>query len=208
MQEEENIQRWASKSEFRRDLEEMRKRQEPFFIFFRDCCGYCQEKGFVENILDGVTKVSMDAESIGYRTDIRLERESQPPIWIDVSDGTIPSRERLEFCNRHNIDLFELARESETTNLVVSRSRIPRRRCRAKGRKRLKELWELLSATDDAAVGIIEDFRTEKQKEKDWNDFLEETNERRTQAEKGCSRCKRSLMDESGGYGFAAIRVH
>ena len=208
MQEEENIQRWASRSELRRDLEEMRKRQEPFFIFFRDCCGHCREKGFVENILDGVTKVSIDAESIGYRTDIKLERQSQPPIWIDVSDGTIPTRERLEFCNRHSIDLFELARESETTNLVVTKSRIPRRQCGAKGRKRLKELWELLSTTDDAKVGIIEDFRTEKQKERDWNDFREETKQSRALAEKGCSRCKRSLMDESGGYGYAAIKVH
>ena len=208
MQNDEDIRKWASKSELRRVLDGMRRRQEPFFIFFKACCGNCEEQGFVENILDGVTAVSTDSETIGHKTDIRLDRQSQQQIWIDISDGTPVPQEKLDYCNRHNIDLFELEMEGEATNLEVAGSHIPKRRCRATKRDRLKKLWKLIATTDDAKVGIREDFRTDEEKEKDWNESKEKSRAYRAMAEQGCPRCKQAIVDDNGNFGVAIITMH
>ena len=70
----EGVPHWSNKVMWRHKLELNRRHQQGFWLFYDTCCGRCEAGGYVENILDGVTTVRMEAEQEGYRPDILLER--------------------------------------------------------------------------------------------------------------------------------------
>ena len=204
----EDIPYWANKAELRRALEHCRRMQKPYFLFYAECCAKCEPRGFVDNIMDGVTAVTMDKTTIGHHADIELERKEQPPMWIDILADDSTSQEKMEYCERHGIDLFQLDGKGHPTQAHVLRAHIANRNCRKEKRDRLEELWNLIRKTNDAAAGVREDFRSEEEKQKDWEDLWKKSAEKRRMAEQGCARCKKQLVADNGSFGISVTPTH
>ena len=76
----EGVQHWSNKAMYSHKLEGHRKRQQGFWLFFKECCWQCEGGGFVENILTDVTAIKSETAYGGFRPDILLERVTSHPF--------------------------------------------------------------------------------------------------------------------------------
>ena len=164
------LSRLSNKAIYGNYLEVHRRRQQLVWIFFWESCGECESGGFVKNILADVTAVRVGVEYDGFTPDICLDRNNKPPVWIEFSP---PMVEKVAYCAAHHIDLVELAGQ-HPSELSVERAHISPRNCCARERKRLRDLWEGLKDLPDPLVGIREDFRSPRRKQREFDEFWAE----------------------------------
>ena len=149
----ESVSHWSNKAMYSHKLERRRKRQQGFWLFFKECCGKCEGGGFVENILADVTAVKSEADYGGFRPDILLERGDKPPIWLEVTHTSLPSPSKLAYCADQGIDVFELEGSQRPVDSTVRKAHISPRNCRKRQRQRLVDLWRHMATLDDPIGG-------------------------------------------------------
>ena len=207
----ESVPHWSNKVMWKHILELRRRRQQGFWMFFDTCCGRCEAGGYVENIMDGVTAVRMEAEYGGYRPDILLERGDKRPLWLEVTHTSPPSEAKLAYCSDNGIDLFELDGSREPVKSSIARVHISPQNCRAANRARLYELWEHMASVEDPVIGIREDFRSRERQETEKQAFIEEVTGRSQTARDGrvsCIECGRRFASEGDAISFSGLEVH
>lgn len=207
----EGVPHWSNKAMFSRDLERRRKQQHGFWLFFKECCGRCEGSGFIENILTDVTAVRTESEYGGFRPDILLERADSPPIWLEITHTSPPSRAKLAFCAAHGIDVFELDGSRRPIDASVRMAHISPRNCRQPRRQRLFDLWQQMARLDDPIVGIREDFRSPVRKRREEEAFWSDFEARRQDVAAGrlrCTRCNKPFMKQDDGFAVSYIYIH
>ena len=207
----EGVAHWSNKAMFAHKLERRRRRQQGFWLFFRECCGQCNGRGFVQNILADVTDVKAEANYGGFRPDILLLRGDKPPIWLEVTATSKPSQRKLAYCARNGIDVFELEGSQRPVDATVRRAHIAPRNCRQRQRERLADLWHQMANLDDLKVGIREDFRSPERQRRDDAAFWAEVERQRRDIIDGnlrCARCDTSSSSEDGNLSLSFIYTH
>ena len=207
----EGVPHWSNKTMWRHKLELRRKRQQGFWIFFDTCCGQCGDGGYVENILDGVTAVRMEAEYGGFSADILLERGDRLPMWLEFIHTSPPSESKLTYCATQGIDLIELDGSREPMNASVIRAHIAPQNCRSRNRARLYELWEHMASVEDPVVGIREDFRKPERQQSETEAFIAEVTGRSQAVRNGrisCVECGRQFVSEVDSISLSSLEVH
>ena len=207
-----NIRYLSNRAMFFNKLENYRKRQKGFWLFFSECCGQCGGRGFVENILADVTSVRLETESGEDRPDILLERKDKPPLWLLFTQPNPLSVQKLAYCMAHGIDVFELDGGKRPLECTVIKAHIAPRNCRDRKRRRLAGIWKSLRMSEFARIGIREDMRSEARKQREFEQLWAEIEADRDAVAAGeirCSRCDREFTSPEGsGYSFAYHPVH
>ena len=204
----EEIARLSNRAMYANKFEGFRRRQRGFWLAFRECCGKCEGGGFVENILTGVTAVRTDVESGDYRPDVLLEREGKPPLWVEFGP---PPTHKLAYCAAHGIDLFVLDGNGHPEDAGVITAHISPRNCRERRRQRIFDLWERMRRHPDPVIGIREDFRRTKTKQREAEELLrgpEETWEAVSQGKIRCVRGDKPYQIENGGFSIQYVQTH
>ncbi len=207
----EGVPHWSNKAMYSHKLERRRKRQQGFWLFFKECCGQCEGGGFVENILADVTAVKSEADYGGFRPDILLERGDKPPIWLEVTHTSLPSPSKLAYCADQGIDVFELEGSQRPVDSTVRKAHISPRNCRKRQRQRLVDLWRHMASLDDPKVGIKEDFRSPERQCREREAFWAEVNERGQDVADGklhCARCGEPFTGDGGGFSVSFTLTH
>ena len=202
----------SNRAMFFNKLENYRKRQKGFWLFFQECCGQCGGRGFVENILTDVTAVHLETEDREDRPDILLERKDKPPLWLLFTQPSPLSVQKLAYCMAHGIDVFELEGGKRPVESTVIKAHIASSNCRDRKRRRLADIWETLRGSEFARIGIREDMRSEARKQREFEQQWAEIEADRDAVAAGeirCSRCDGELTrPEGGGYSFSYHSVH
>lgn len=207
----EGIEHWSNKTIYSHKLESRRRRQQAFWLFFRECCGECEDIGYVENILSGVTSVKMEADYGNFRPDILLERRNKPPLFLEFTHTHPPSQRKLAYCSKHGIDIFELEGSQRPINSTVRKAHISHQNCRNRQRRRLFDLWQHMASQDDPIVGIKEDFRSHERQQQEQHAFWSEFEVRRQEVASGtlrCARCDTPFAIIDGGFRLSSIDTH
>ena len=207
----EGVSHWTNKALLSHKLERRRKRQQGYWLFFRECCGECQGRGFVENILEGVTAVRSEADYENYRPDILLERGDKPPIWLEITHTSPPSPQKLAYCASQGIDVFELEGSQHPVDSSVIRAYISPRNCRKQKRERLASLWQSIADLGDPIVGIKEDFRSPERQCRELETMLADSEKRRQDVADGklrCARCDEPFTIKDGELLVSYIFTH
>ena len=207
----EGLPHWANKSLLSHKLESRRKKQQGYWLFFRECCGNCGGRGFVENILAGVTAVKIESDYGSYRPDILLERGNEPPIWLEITHTSPPSPQKLAYCASKGIDVFELEGGRRPIESAVIQAHVSPRNCRKRKRERLAGLWQHIASLDDPIVGIREDFRSPERQRKEFEAKLADSEKRRQNVADGkvrCARCHKVFTMEDGSVSLSYISTH
>ena len=209
----EGVAHWSNVAMFANKLENFRKRQKGFWLLFRECCGQCVGGGFVENILTDVTAVSRERLAGNYQPDITLERGDRPPMWLEFTDISPPSIPKLAYCAAHGIDVFELDGRQQPVDSSVLKAHIAPRNCRQRQRQRFNDVWEHLRRlpAEKQMIGIREDFRSPGRKQREFEEFLKETDDRRQAVAAGevrCARCDKPFGVSNGGYSVSYLSTH
>ena len=209
----EGVSHWSNVAMFAHRLEGRRRRQEGFWLFFRECCGLCAGGGMVENILADVTVVKREEWYGPFRPDILLERGDNAPVFLEFTHTSPPSERKLAYCATRGIDVFELDGSLQPICSSVLKAYISSRNCREALRAHLADLWQRMAILDDPVVGITDDWTASS---RDWHTRLqdeahEEFNERfawlREAIREGrlsCTRCGKPFELTDGGTGFHA----
>ena len=207
-----DISHLSNRAMFFNKLENYRKRQKGFWLFFSECCGQCGGRGFVENILADVTAVRLKTEEGEDCPDILLERQDKPPLWLLFTQPSPLSVQKLAYCMAHGIDVFELDGGRRPVECTVIKAHIAPRNCRDRKRRRLADIWENLRRSEFARIGIRGDMRSESRKEREWEKQWAETEADRDAVAAGeirCSRCDSEFTrPEIGGYSFSYQIAH
>lgn len=209
----EGVPHWSNVAMFANKLENFRKRQKGFWMLFRECCGQCTGEGFVENILTDVTTVRREHPAGNYQPDITLERDDSPPIWLEFTDTSPPSIPKLAYCAAHGIDVFELDGRQRPVDSSVFKAHIAPRNCRQRQRRRFNGVWEHLRnlAPEKQIIGVREDFRSPERKQREFEEFWKESEERRQAVAAGevrCARCDKPFGVADGGYSISYLSTH
>ncbi len=207
----ESLPHWTNKALLSHKLESRRKKQQGFWLFFRECCGKCEGGGFVENILEGVTGVRSEADYENYRPDILLERDDKPPIWLEITNTSPPSQKKLAYCESQGIDVFELGGSQHPIDSTVIRAYISPHNCRKQKRERLASLWQNIADLDDPLVGIKEDFRSPKRQRREFETMLGDSEKRRQDVVEGkvhCARCENPFTTDGSTLKVSYIATH
>ena len=141
----ESVEHWSNVAMFTKKWETYRQRQQGFWVAFMGCCGQCAggeglTVNFV-NIQTDVTAVLREHADGHYRPDITLERGDKPPIWVEVTCTSPPSKQKLAYCAARRIDVYELDGDCRPVKNYVAKAHIAPRNCRLKERQRLYALW-------------------------------------------------------------------
>ena len=207
-----DIRHLSNRAMFFNKLENYRKRQKGFWLFFSECCGQCGDRGFVENILADVTAVRLETEEGEDQPDILLERKGKPPLWLLFTQPSPVSVQRLAYCMAHGIDVFELDGGKRPVECTVIKAHIAQRNCRDRKRRRLSDIWENLRRSEFARIGIREDMRSESRKERELEQLwtaMEADRDAVVAGEIYCARCGNALtLTEGEGYSFSYIIAH
>ncbi len=180
-------------------------------MFFQESCGECGGGGFVENILNDLTAVRMEADFGNYRPDILLEKGSRPPTFLEFTHTSPPSRDKLAYCAKQGIDLFELEGSRRPIESAVRMAYISHPNCRKRQRQRLFDLWQHMANMDDPVVGIREDFRSPERQRQERSAFRSEFEARHLQIASGslhCARCGTPFAIVDGGFRLMSIDTH
>ena len=209
----ESVPHWSNVAMFANKLENFRKRQKGFWLLFRECCGQCRGGGFIENILTDVTAVRREHPAGNYQPDITLERGDSPPIWLEFTDASPPSIPKLAYCAAHGIDIFELVGHQRPVDSSVFKAHIAPRNCRQRQRQRFNGVWEHLRnlAPEKQIIGVREDFRSPERKQREFEEFWKESEERRQAVAAGevrCARCDKPFGAADGGYSISYLSTH
>ena len=207
----EGIPHWSNTAMFAHKLEGHRRRQEAFWLFFKECCGQCEGGGFVENVLDGVTAVKREAEYGNYRPDILLERGDRKPSWLEFTHTSPPTKSKLAYCSAQGIDVFELDGSHRPLESSVRKAHISPRNCRRRLRQRLIGLWRHMESLDNPAVGIREDFRSPECQRKERQEFWREVEQRERDVSEGnlrCARCDKPFTCGPDGFFLSFMDTH
>lgn len=207
----EGVPHWTNKALLSHKLESRRKKQQGYWLFFRECCGQCEGSGFVENILEGVTAVRSEADCGSYRPDILLERGEKPPIWLEITHTSPPSGQKLAYCASQGIDVFELDGSQHPIDSAVIRAYISPLNCRKRKRERLASLWQNIAALDNPLVGIKEDFRSPQRQRRELENMLSDSEKRRQDVADGkvrCARCDEPFTINGNGLRVQYISTH
>ena len=202
----------SNRAMFFNKLENYRKRQKGFWLLFRECCGQCGGRGFVENILTDVTAVRLEPESEEDHADILLERGDKPSLWLIFTQPSPLSVQKLAYCMAHGIDVFELDGGNRPVESSVIKAHIAPRNCRDRKRRRLADIWDSLRHSEFARIGIREDMRSDARKQREWEQRFAEMEADRDAVARGeirCSRCNGELTrPEGNGYSFSYHSIH
>ena len=207
----EGVPHWSNKVMWRHKLELNRRHQQGFWLFYGTCCGRCEAGGYVENVMDGVTAVRMEAEQGGYRPDILLERGESTPVWLEVTHTSRPYEAKLAYCSDHGIDLFELDGSREPSKSAIARVHISPENCRAAGRDRLYDLWEHMAGVEDPVIGVMRDFRRPERQAAARQAFRDEMTDRIQAVKDGrvfCVECGRLFISEGDAVSLSNLEVH
>ena len=207
-----NISHWSNRAMFFNRLENSRKKQKGFWLMFSECCGQCGGGGFVENILTDVTAVRQGEDSGDYSPDILLERGDKAPIWLEFTQPQPPSVHKLAHCAAHGIDVFELEGGRRPADSVVIKAHIAPRNCRDRRRNRLTNIWENLRHAEHPVIGIREDLRSPKRKQREFEAHWAEMEARREAVADGdvhCIRCDKVFtLSSDGGMSLSYLAIH
>ena len=207
----EGVQHWSNKVMYFHLLERYRRRQQGFWVSFKQCCGQCNGGGFVEDILADVTAVRMEADYGRFRPDILLERREKPPVWLEFTHTSPPSPQKLAYCSANEIDLFELDGSKYPSESSVTAAYIAPRNCRGRQRRRLFDLWQQIARLDDPVVGIREDFRSPDRQRREWEATWAKSERMRQDVAAGrvrCSRCEEPFAIQDGRVSVSFIQSH
>ncbi|MDE2843244.1 MAG: hypothetical protein OXN21_07675 [Chloroflexota bacterium] len=207
------LSHWSNVAMFANKLENFRKRQKGFWLLFRECCGQCEAGGFFENILTDVTAVRREYPAGNYQPDLTLERGDKPPVWLEFTDASPPSIQKLAYCAAHGIDIFQLDGGQRPADSSVFKAHIAPRNCRQKRRQRFHDIWEHLRKlpSEKQVIGIREDFRSPQRKTREFEEFWNEAEDRRQAVAAGevrCARCDKSFGLSDGGYSISYLSTH
>ena len=209
----ESLPHWSNVAMFANKLENFRKRQRGFWLLFRECCGQCEAGGFFENILTDVTAVRREHPAGSYQPDLTLERGDNPPVWLEFTDASPPSIQKLAYCAAHGIDIFQLDGGQRPADSSVFKAHIAPRNCRQRRRQRLNDMWEHLRKLppEKQLIGIREDFRSPQRKQREFEAIWKEHEERRQAVAAGevrCARCEKLFEESDGGFSVSYISTH
>lgn len=207
----ESVEHWSNTAMFAHKLESRRKRQQGFWLFFRGCCGQCEDGAFVENILADVTAVKRETDFGGFRPDILLEKGDKPPIFLEFTRTSPPSAAKLAYCTANGIDLFQLDGSKRPVDSSLMNVHVSLRNCRKRQRQRLLDLWIHMEGLDDPVVGIKEDFRSPEQQRREfeaWHSEIEALHEKAGAGTLRCARCEDSLAHDDGGFSTSYVSIH
>ena len=215
----EGVPHWSNVAMFAQKLEGRRRRQEGFWLFFRECCGRCDGGDMVENILTDVTAVKREEWYGPFRPDILLERGGKPPVFLEFTHTSQPSAKKLAFCSAEGIDVFELDGSRRPSDSGVLKAHIAPHNCRQALRARLLGLWDRMEALDDPVVGVVDDWTSSslhwhfRLQEEEMQAFGERFARLRQAVREGrlkCARCDEPFeMNEDGnGYHASFIETH
>ncbi len=204
---------WSNVAMFTNKLENLRRRQKAFWLFFRECCGLCEGGGFVENILTDVTAVHREHPAGNYQPDVALERVDKPPIWLAFTDTSPPSIQNMAYCAAHGINIFQLDGDRKPADSSVFKAYIAPRNCRQKSQRRLNDVWDHLRnlPSQKQIIGIREDFRSPQRKQREFEETWNEHERRREAVASGqvrCARCEKPFVLADGGFSISYISTH
>ena len=209
----EGVPHWSNVAMFAHKLERRRRRQEGFWLFFRESCGLCAGGGMVENILADVTAVKREKWYGPFRPDILLERGDNAPAFLEFTHTSPPSERKLAYCAARGIDVFELDGSLQLMHSSLLKAHISSRNGRKALRARLADLWQRMEVLDDPVVGIADDWTASS---RDWHTRLQDKaleafNEKCDQLHQAvregrlsCTRCGKPFELTDGGTGFRA----
>ena len=207
----EGIPHWTNKTMYRQKLEQFRKLQKGFWLFFDKCCGQCEGGSFVENILKDVTAVEQESDYGPYRPDIVLRRGTAPARIIEIVATSRPSQEKIDYFMAQGVDLFEIAGDRHHSESVVINVHIAPSNCRKRQRERLDSLWQHLVSLDDPRIGIREDFRSEERKAREFQERERKWELMRQGVANGdfkCARCGKGFESGDDGFSFSQTWKH
>ena len=150
----ESVEHWSNKSLFGHKFRNFLHRPRGFWFSFVSCCGKCEAGPMVENILEDVDLVSVEADYGGFRPDLLLERKGKPPIFIEVVYTSSPSPEKLRYCAEQGIDLFEIDGSRRPIESAMLRAHIAPANCRKERRQALGTSFARLESQKDPVVEV------------------------------------------------------
>ena len=150
----ESVEHWSNKSLFACKFRNFLHRPRGFWFPFLSCCGKCEAGPMVENILEDVDLVSVEANYGRFRPDILLERKDKPPIFIEVVYTSSPSPAKLKYCAEQGIDLFEIDGSRRPIESATLRAHIAPANCRKERRQALATSFARLESQKDPAVEV------------------------------------------------------
>ena len=180
-------------------------KQKPFHLFFKCTCGECLGEMVVENVLAGVTAVKVECDYEFFRPDILLERGGgQKSVFVEVTHTSGPSQNKLEFCYKEGIDVFELDGSGRpgTRHDTIRNVHVARGNCRKPKRERLLDLWCHMESLEWARVGVKEDFRSPERKQSEIEAQLAHFEEQDALFDSGtlhCARCSKPIGRNKDG---------
>ena len=138
----EGVEHWSNKHLFAIKFRNFLHRPRGFWFPFLSCCGKCDAGPMMENMLEDVTKVSIEANYGGrFRPDILLERKYKPPSFIEVVYTSSPSPAKLKYCAEQGIDLFEIDGSRRPIESAMLRAHIAPANCRKERRQALGRIF-------------------------------------------------------------------
>ena len=150
----ESVEHWSNVALFGHKFKTFLNRPRGFSIPFLSCCGKCEAGPMVENILEAVDRVSVEAAYGGFRPDILLERKDKLPIFIEVVTTSKPSPEKLKYCAKQGIDLFEIDGTRRPIESAVLRAHIAPHNCRKERRRALATSFGRLESQQDPVIEL------------------------------------------------------
>ena len=190
-------------------------KQKPFHLFFKCTCGECPGEMVVENVLAGVTAVKVECDYGFFRPDILLERGGgQKPVFVEVTHTSGPSQNKLEFCYKEGVDVFELDGSGRpgTRHDTIRNVHVARGNCRKPKRERLLDLWRHMESLEWARVGVKEDFRIPERKQSEIEAQLAHFEEQDALFDSGtlhCARCSKPIgRNKDGSVHRMSIYTH
>ena len=150
----ESVAHWANKSLFAHKFKIYLRKPRGLWLAFNTCCGECEAGPMVENILEDVEDVKVEADYGGFRPDILLERKDKPPIFIEAVNTNRPSPAKLKYCAKRGIDLFEIDGSRRPIESAVLGSHIAPANCRKERRRALAAHFERLEHQKDPVVEV------------------------------------------------------
>ncbi|MYC30085.1 MAG: hypothetical protein F4X65_08360 [Chloroflexi bacterium] len=207
----ESVSHWVNKVMYRQKLEQFRKLQHGFWVFFNNCCGKCEAGWYVENILKDVTKVEEECDYGPYRPDIILWKGEKPFLIIEVVATSPPSQEKVNYFLSNGIDIIEMSGNRTPEESAIIDLHISPSNCRKRQRDRLNALWKHLIESNDPRIGVREDFRSDDRKLREWQQRerrWERVKQGVISGELKCARCGAGFDHDEEHTSFSQIWKH
>ena len=208
----ESVPHWSNVAMFANKLENFRKRQKGFWLLFRECCGQCRGWGIHRKHSDRRYRRKKGTPGGQLSTGYNPGKGRQPTDMAGVH-LTLPRRRfrKLAYCAVHGIDVFELVGHQRPVDSSVFKAHIAPRNCRQ--RQRFNGVWEHLRnlAPEKQLIGVREDFRSPERKQREFEEFRKESEERRQAVAAGevrCARCGNPFGVVDGGYSISYLSTH